>query len=221
MNEALTEYYVASMIPLDDIKLMKSLRSAWSLIPSQVIKILAFNDSTDQPLWAFWLNLFFKSHGTNSRTIFHVPLFHLFEKSITTILQIEKWDQWTCLLCKELWDHPLDDHIQILPQPCSTILETQVHSSMIQAPQTSFALLQHTLQNTLSIPLRTMNSPPSLLKETGVGSSWWPLLLYERSEWANLFMRNVRTWWVRGWCVCVYIEMNKDVEVNEIGETST
>jgi len=49
--------------------------------------------------------------------------------------------------CKELWDHPWDDHIQILPLLDSTSLGMKVGSSMIQGSQTASFSLPRRLQD--------------------------------------------------------------------------
>ena len=59
----------------------------------------------------------------------------------------EKWDQWTCLQCRELLDLPSDDWIRILPLPYTAVLETKAHARMITELQISSfgSFLQHRL----------------------------------------------------------------------------
>ena len=61
----------------------------------------------------------------------------------------ELWGLRKHLHCKESWDHPLDDHIQILLQLGLVILEMKVDSSMKWESQTASFSLQHRLQDSL------------------------------------------------------------------------
>ena len=61
----------------------------------------------------------------------------------------ERWALGTHPHCTELWDRPLDDHIQILLPLDLVILETNVGSSMISESRTASFCLQHKLQDSL------------------------------------------------------------------------